>query len=66
MGPWIHVILFSMSEKKNPNPSGRAGKPIEVPEMDFDDALRKILGAGKPAEPKPTSTKKKPSKSTQR
>jgi hypothetical protein len=47
-----------MSEKKIPNPNGRNGKPIEVPPMDFDDALRKILGAGKPSAPKETNPSK--------
>jgi hypothetical protein len=37
----------------NPNPNGKAGKPISIPPMSFDDAVRKMLSTAPPkAEPK--------------
>jgi len=45
-----------------PNPAGRRGKPIIVPNMNLDDALRKILAVP----PEPKTTKKTSSKKTAR
>jgi hypothetical protein len=45
------------------NPTGSRGKPIVVPNMSLDSALRKILAA--PPEPKPKSPKKTPAKNKQ-
>jgi hypothetical protein len=52
--------MCSMKEERhNPNPSGKAGKPITLPPMSFDDAVRKMLGTQLPIhEPKPKTTKK--------
>jgi hypothetical protein len=42
----------------NPNPNGKAGKPIILPPISFDDAVRKMLST---EPPKPTpKPKKKP------
>jgi hypothetical protein len=44
----------------NPNPNGKAGKPISIPPMSFEDAVRKMLATAPPkAEPKPA---KKPAR----
>jgi hypothetical protein len=44
----------------NPNPNGKAGNPITLPPMSFDDAVRKMLSTQPPkAEPKPA---KKPAR----
>ena len=49
-----------------PNPAGKAGKPLTLAPMKFDDALRKILAA--PPEPKPNRkmAKNTPNKSTRK
>jgi hypothetical protein len=44
----------------NPNPNGKAGNPITLPPMTFDDAVRKMLSTEPPkSEPKPV---KKPAR----
>lgn len=49
-------------ERHNPNPNGKAGNPIEVPPMSFDDAVKKMLGTQPPkVEPK-AKPRKKPAK----
>jgi len=45
------------------NPAGKHGKPITLPPMSFDDALRKMLAASPPKhEPKAAKQSKKPAK----
>jgi len=47
--------------KSNPNPAGRAGKPIILPPTTFEDAVKKMLNTPAPKEdqPKKKSTKKR-------
>lgn len=35
-------------ERHNPNPKGREGKPISVPPMSFDEAVKKMLSTQPP------------------
>ncbi len=53
------IVCYDCFEMKReiPNPNGRAGKPIIVPNMSLDDALKKILAA--PPESKPEKPKRK-------
>lgn len=59
--------MLKMKKADVPNPAGKAGKPIIVPQMNLDDALKKILSASpvpkeaKPAKKKPVSKKLKSS-----
>ena len=39
--------------KKAPNPTGRTGKPIVLPPMRFEDAVKKALSTPAPKEDKP-------------
>jgi len=52
-------------DRHNPNPSGRAGKPIILPPTTFEDAVKKMLNTpAPPKEDKPKkTTKKKPTRS---
>jgi hypothetical protein len=44
---------------RTPNPKGREGKPIVLPEMSFDEAVRKMLSTQPPKiEPKAKPRKK--------
>ena len=48
---------------KNPNPAGRAGKPIILPPTTFEDAVKKMLNTPAPHDKeKPTKTTKKRAK----
>lgn len=58
-GFYINARMQGM-KREIPNPAGRAGKPIIVPNMSLDSALRKILTA--PPEPKPKKKTAKPKK----
>jgi len=50
-------------KSETPNPAGRRGKPIVVPNMSLDSALRKILTTPPESKPsKPKITKRKSSK----
>jgi hypothetical protein len=54
--------MQSMKEERhNPNPQGKAGKPIEVPPMSFDDAVKKMF-ATQPPKQEPKASEKKPAK----
>jgi hypothetical protein len=47
-------------ERHNPNPNGKAGNPITLPPMTFEDAVKKMLGTQPPKdEPKPKKAVKK-------
>jgi len=52
--------MRSMKEERhNPNPSGKAGKPITLEPMSFDEAVRKMLATTPPkSEPKAKLRKK--------
>jgi hypothetical protein len=45
----------------NPNPNGKAGNPITIPPMSFDDAVRKMLST-EPPKAEPKTAKKKATK----
>jgi len=49
-------------QRHNPNPSGRAGKPIILPPTTFEDAVKKMLNTPAPKEDKPKKTTKKRAK----
>jgi hypothetical protein len=49
-----------MSDKKQPNPAGRHGKPIILPPTTFEDAVKRALSTPVPS--KQTTPKKKGSK----
>jgi hypothetical protein len=42
------VNIAAVKESHNPNPAGKAGKPISLGPIKFDDAIRKILSAPPP------------------
>ena len=48
-------------KQHNPNPNGKAGNPITLPPMSFDDAVRKMLATEPPkSEPKAAKPTRKP------
>jgi hypothetical protein len=48
------------NKSANPNPAGRAGKPIILPTTTFEDAVKKMLNTPvPPKEDKPKKTTKK-------
>jgi hypothetical protein len=49
--------------RHNPNPKGKAGKPITLAPMSFDEAVRKMLSTPPPkSEQKTVKPRKKPAK----
>lgn len=50
-------------EQHNPNPNGKAGNPITLPPMSFDEAVRKML-ATEPPKSEPKEAKKRAVKKT--
>ena len=50
-------------KEHNPNPNGKAGNPITLPPITFEDAVRKMLATAPPkAEPKAAKPTKKPAR----
>lgn len=51
-------------KQHNPNPNGKAGNPITLPPMSFDETVRKMLGTEPPkSEPKAAKPIRKPAAS---
>jgi hypothetical protein len=53
---------MNLMKKETPNPTGRTGKPIILPPINFEDAVKKMLSTPAPKEDKPQkkqATKKK-------
>jgi hypothetical protein len=53
--------MREMKTARNPNPAGRAGKPIILPPTTFEDAVKKALNT-----PSPHDKQSKPKKTTKK